>query len=118
MRIRDWSSDVCPSDLDTGAAPGHDLAEQVLPRWGEPLVDGRVEGEPAAAAGQGGHGGQHLAGFVRVELQELDVDAPLGQKLSAPRSAVASSSRARPPLATLFSTPFSHGLEVGKEACG
>src|SRR3546814_4086445 len=58
MRISDWSSDVCSSDLPGGAAGEHDVERMVEGQPGERDVAGRVaadEGGVIDPAGQRRH---------------------------------------------------------------
>src|SRR3546814_13947407 len=61
MRISDWSSDVCSSDLEAGRVP--QLVAEVLVALGAR----QVELDVAARAGQRGHGEAQRVGAVGVD---------------------------------------------------
>src|SRR3546814_1697096 len=68
MRISDWSSDVCSSDLGAGAV---DRAPRREDRAG------RLDGEPHHQVLAGGDAAEHAAGVVRQEHRAAAVDAHL-----------------------------------------
>src|SRR3546814_14175493 len=69
MRISDWSSDVCSSDLDSAQQDGRDDLEL---QAGGVVATGAAEAECVVDAGEGGHRARQ---DEQPQLGELDVDA-------------------------------------------
>src|SRR3546814_3905476 len=93
MRISDWSSDVCSSDLSCGAVTQRNLAESAalatasLPRAGQPSND---SGHPRRAAGRcvqaasGGAAPRRTAGSGLADRLEDDRAHRVARRAMAP----------------------------------
>src|SRR3546814_8029099 len=91
MRISDWSSDVCSSDLAGPAQPGHALGRGEAEDRGEGLVDAdqRVgDVDDGNAVDRGFHGGEPALQLDMGTLQLGDVGAHADQA-AAPGAALA-----------------------------
>src|SRR3546814_6532671 len=95
MRISDWSSDVCSSDLDSGKATvfSPDSSEQVV----EAVAWAAAEGEPLEVVGRAS---KRALGRPVQAAHSLDLSRLEGITLYEPEELVLSA-RAGTPLATI-----------------
>src|SRR3546814_13000549 len=75
LRISDWSSDVCSSDLSVALDDGVRLGRGPVVRHGAIGIE----------AGDSGKAGAHIAGAARPRRGDLLVDGQLGDGGAAPR---------------------------------